>query len=71
MIGPFKLLIYFNDHGRPHVHVLSADLAAVIEIKTRKVIHNTGIHSRDIRVITKFIEEREKMLLEAWEDAQK
>ena len=70
IIGPFKLMIYFNDHGKPHVHIISADAAAVIEIKTRKVVHNDRIGGRDLRMLLKFIEQREAELLEAWEDAQ-
>ena len=69
IIGPFKLMIYFNDHGKPHVHIMSADSAAVVEIKTRKVAHNDGIGGRDLRMLLKFIEQRETELLEAWEDA--
>lgn len=71
ILGPFKLLIYFNDHGRPHVHVISTDAAAVVEIRTRKVIHNDGIWGRDLRLILRFIADREVELMEAWQDAKK
>lgn len=71
VLGPYKIMIYFNDHGRPHVHVLSADSAVVIEIKTRKVVHNSGVVGKDLRLILKFIEQREKDLMEAWNEAQR
>ncbi|CCG40134.1 DUF4160 domain-containing protein [Magnetospirillum molischianum] len=34
----FKLRLYFGDHGVPHVHLISADCAAVIAIETGEVI---------------------------------
>ena len=67
LVSGYKIMIFFNDHGRPHVHIQLADRSAVVEISTLVISHNHGIGGRDMRMLLKFIKERKGELLEKWE----
>jgi len=60
--------IYFNDHGRPHVHVISGNCEAKIEIETLKVISNKSFSKKDLTKALEKIVEYNDEFLEAWEE---
>jgi hypothetical protein len=64
-------VIFSNDHGPPHVHVLndgSATIAVGKSTKDLRVIHADGIPRRVHRVILEQIVEQRETILRAWND---
>lgn len=68
IINGIKFCIYFDDHGKAHVHALKGDNEAKILIKTDKCIAVSGFSERDIRKIETFVKKNAILLLEKWEE---
>ena len=61
----FKLAIYFNDHGIPHVHLIGAECDASIAIETGEVI--VGDSPADaLAAAREFIVANRETLLATW-----
>ena len=67
-IGNAKLMIYTDDHGRPHVHVVAPDAEAKIEIHSLIVIRSHGFNQKTLNRFKKYIAENREELLEAWNE---
>lgn len=64
--GQYTVVIYVRDHPPAHVHIFSAEKAAIVGLKPVEVWHNYGFKSREIRQLLALIQEHLVMLLEAW-----
>ena len=71
MFNGYKVNIYYDDHGVPHIHLLGADAKAVISILTGDVIEGRA-PKRPLEIVRKYIEENREFLLAKWSkrDAQ-
>jgi hypothetical protein len=65
-IGPFRIVIFVNDHEPPHVHCIGKGERAVIEIKSGLIRSNKGVHDKDLKKLTGFIKEQSDVLLTEW-----
>ncbi|HEY8577116.1 MAG TPA: DUF4160 domain-containing protein [Devosia sp.] len=64
-LGNVKIAVYAMDHPPPHFHVLTADYAATISIRTLKI--TAGDLPSDIyRLVTRWADDHTDMLLDAW-----
>ena len=60
--------IYFNDHGRPHVHISSGDCEAKIELETLKIVQSSKFSQRDLRRALVIIDENFDFFMECWNE---
>lgn len=61
-------MIYTADHGPMHVHVISADGEAVIEIGQKaRLIRVGGMKDKVIQEALVIVQDHAEMLAEAWE----
>ena len=65
-----RFVIYPKDHRPAHVHVIGPGSEAKFEIETLKLISNRGFSERSLKVISKYIKERQNRLKEAWYELQ-
>jgi hypothetical protein len=70
IINGIKICIYFNDHGKAHIHAIKDDSEAKILIETAKCISANGFSERDVRKLEKFVKKHATLLLEKWEELQ-
>jgi len=59
-----KILVYGNDHGRPHFHALHAEHNVVVDIETMEVIVGR-MPSNKLRKVIEWATPRQEQLLEA------
>ncbi len=65
--GTFKISMYFEDHNPPHVHVLTADGEAQVEIMTGEVL--AGSMRRAVeKLALPWIAENRKALMTRWDE---
>jgi len=69
IVDGVKILVYGNDHGLPHFHLLAAEYRAVIDIETMKLIRGRFPRAR-LRKALAWAEPRRVQLLEAWDLAR-
>lgn len=69
MIGKLKFMIYFKDHGHPHVHVIGPGAEAKVLIENQAVINHKGFTAKELKLVQKAVAEYKEELMEAWEDA--
>jgi hypothetical protein len=65
----FGLYFHFftRDHEPVHVHVRNADGKAKYEIENEiKLVYNTGIKSKDLKIAESIIEENRDAFVEEW-----
>ena len=65
----FGLRFYFfsHDHEPIHVHVQNADGKAKYEIENEiKLIYNTGIKNKDLKIAESIIEENREVCINEW-----
>ena len=59
---------FSHDHEPVHVHVQNADGKAKYEIENEiKLIYNTGIKNKDLRIAESIIEENKENFIEEWD----
>ena len=64
-----KITINSKDkHRFPHVHVLHAEKAALIDIKSFLVIENNGFSEKTLKQVIEVIRDEQEVLLEAWKE---
>ena len=64
------IAMFYDEHNPPHVHAVYGGYKATYEIKTRK--RSTGKMAKTAdRLIKKWLNDREKELLEVWKLARK
>ena len=67
-INGFRVVIYTTDHVPMHVHVISADGEAVIEIGRKAcLIRAGGMKDKAIQEALVIVQDHAEMLAEAWE----
>lgn len=64
--GSFRIVMYFEDHNPPHVHVVSADFEALVAIEDGTVFRGS-IPGRHRRSALTWIATNRDFLLEKWE----
>jgi len=63
-----KFVVYSNDHPPPHVHAISPNGEAKIEIISLDCFFCRGFTRRDLKMITKLISDKREILMEAWNE---
>ncbi|MFT8484441.1 MAG: DUF4160 domain-containing protein [Gluconobacter cerinus] len=67
-INGFRVVIYTADHVPMHVHVISADGEAVIEIgRKARLIRAGGMKDKAIQEVLVIVQDHAEMPAEAWE----
>ena len=70
-LGAFRVMIYTDDHGPPHVHVVGKGGTVTFflrhESRSVSIRSNDGISRADVRAIATFLEENLDILCQAWE----
>jgi len=63
-----KIYIYPKDHVPPHVHVVGPDCEARFYILSIECYQSYGFSRKDLKRLSKFLEENIDLLVQAWED---
>ena len=61
----YKIRIYFDEHGIPHVHLIGADCEAAIAIETGEVIVG-DVPAAALRIATAWIADHRDELKALW-----
>lgn len=64
-IDGVKIVLHFNDHGRPHFHAMTADDRVTIDIETLQVTKGSMPRTK-YRVVREWARSRQESLLRAW-----
>lgn len=62
----YRVVMYYNDHIPPHVHVKKAGNEALIQLDPITVMDNYGYNRGEINTILEIIEDHQDMLIDAW-----
>lgn len=62
----FRVVMYYNDHHPPHVHVKRSGNEARIQLNPIEVMDNYGYNRQELKTILEIIQQNHQMLLEAW-----
>jgi hypothetical protein len=65
IVDGMKIVVYGNDHGFPHVHVLLAEHRLVVNIETLTVVQGSMPRPKITRVLD-WMTTRRRQLLQAW-----
>lgn len=57
-----------DKHRFPHVHVLHAEMAALIDLKNFVVLENNGFSEKTLKQVIAVIRDEQDFLLEAWSE---
>ncbi len=57
-----------DKHRFPHVHILHAEKAALIDLKSLEVVENNGFSEKTLRQVLQLIKDEQKILLDAWRE---
>ena len=63
-----KFVIRSKDHNPAHVHAISPDGEAKIELETINCFYSRGYSKRDVNRICKVVEEHKEFLMEVWNE---
>lgn len=67
-IGSFDVMIFRNDHGPPHFHVIGDDFSAKFSINDIELLSSKGrIRRRDIRAVEEWGQKHQTELYLNWE----
>lgn len=64
-IGAIEIVIYFNEHGVPHVHAIAAEFEAKIAIEDAMVIAGSLPHAQ-LRQVRRWVLANQTSLIEKW-----
>jgi hypothetical protein len=68
-IGPYRFFFYAGDRDEPaHVHVEHEDRVAKFWLDPVRLQRSGGFSRRDIARIAKLVRQRQRRLLEAWNE---
>lgn len=67
--GGFRIVMYFEDHNPPHVHVVSADFEGLVSIRDGAVFRGS-IPDRQRRKTLAWIAANREKLLAMWQQFQ-
>lgn len=63
-----RFFFFSNDHLPIHVHVKNADGQAKFLVSPVRLIENTGIKNKDLRIAEGIIEENEEVIVSRWNE---
>jgi hypothetical protein len=63
----FSIVMYFEDHNPPHVHVVARDFEALVAIRDGSMIRGS-LPAKFRAVAFAWIRDNREMLLEKWND---
>ena len=68
--GSLRFVVWLNDHSTAHVHVISGDAEAMIELGGQgarpRLIVNFGMKRSDLANALRAVHENQAVLLERW-----
>jgi len=64
-------VIYPNDHNPPHVHAISPNGEAKIDLEKFQCFFSRGFSERDIRLIVIQIKKEKEKFMEVWNEYHK
>ncbi len=64
--GPFRFVIWPNDHQPPHVHAYNSDGRCVIRIESGTVREAGTVRIPDIAIAVRIVRQNQALLLDAW-----
>lgn len=62
----FRVVMYFNDHDPPHVHVKRAGNEARVQIDPVMIMDNYSYNQNELKLILGIIEKHQTMLMDTW-----
>jgi len=63
----YRVVIYFNDHDPPHVHVKKDHAEARVQILPKvELIDQHGFNNRAIKTVLGIVSENHDLLVETW-----
>lgn len=65
-----KICIFPDDHGPAHVHVIAPECEAKFTLEPVSCYFCRGFKEKFIKEMTKYLEQRVDILLEAWNEYQ-
>lgn len=68
--GRFRFVIYPQDHGPAHVHVLAAGAEAKFDIRTGRCLSVFGFTLKTVKRLTEVVRRNQDLLMEAWNEYQ-
>lgn len=63
-----KFVIYSKDHPPAHIHAISPNGEAKIELGSLECFFCRGYSQRDLKMIINLVKEKQDILLEAWDE---
>lgn len=66
-----RVMVYLHDHFPPHVHVIGPNQEAKFLIETLECTYSRGFSEKALGQIKDFLEDKKKILMEAWDEFQK
>lgn len=66
-----KIMIFYDDHAPPHVHIWKGEAQACADILSPRLPAHTGFIASDRKVILGWIRENEDALLANWVRAER
>jgi hypothetical protein len=66
--GPFRFVIWPNDHRPPHVHVYNSDGKCIVDIESGSVRNLRGMRLPDALAAGAIVNRCQEMLLAEWRE---
>ena len=63
-----KFVIHAKDHNPPHVHAVSPDAEAKIDLELLECFFSRGYTEKDLKLILKFVRQNRDKLMEVWNE---
>ena len=69
-LGRFRFVIYPQDHGPAHVHVIGAGAEAKFVIETSECLAVYGFSQKTVKMLGNVVAKNKDLLMETWEEYQ-
>ena len=63
-----RFFFFSNEHLPIHIHIKNADGDAKFEVNPIRLIENTGIKNKDIKLAESIIEENQEIIQQKWNE---
>jgi hypothetical protein len=63
-----RFFFFSNEHLPIHIHIKNADGDAKFEVNPVKLLENTGIKNKDIKLAESIIEENQEIIQQKWNE---
>lgn len=67
-MGNVRFVIHTNDHPPAHVHAISPNGEAKIEIESLECFYCRGFTERDLKMLVQLVAKKKAILMEAWDE---